>query len=99
MAYTSSDLYQVSHQPLADPGAPGSAVGTQVWRYVSLDTLSSMGASSYISDAAKRGLKGGDQLIVYNSSAPSLASFLVKTVRSSVTSGSADLSSGMYLSS
>ena len=96
MAYTSSDLYPAFHQPMVEAS---SGIGGMTWRYNSIDSQSTIGGSSYISDAVKRGLKVADQVIVYNSSSPSLASYLVKTVRSSVSSGSADLSSGMWLSS
>lgn len=98
MAYTSSDLNLVPHSPLADNGT----YGFQTWRYLSGDGQSTIGGSSYISDAYKKGMKQGDQVIWYSSTAQTLGSFLVKTVRTSTASAganSADLSSGAWLSS
>jgi len=70
------------------------------WSYTTQDSQATVGASSYISDAAQKGMLAGDTVEVYTSGgATPLYSMLVKTVRTSVTSGSADLSSGASLSS
>lgn len=88
--YTTSTL-SMAAQPIAD---------RKKWVYTTQDSQATVGASSYISDAAQKGLTAGDQVEIYSSGgATPLYSMLVKTVRSSVTSGSADLSSGASLSS
>lgn len=90
MAYTSSTL-SLEVQPIVD---------RKRWVYTTQDSQATVGGSSYISDAAQKGLTAGDSIEVYSSGgATPLYSVLVKTVRSSVTSGSADLSSGASLSS
>lgn len=92
MAYTSSDLQLAQHSPLTD---------RKHWFYTTIDAQATWGGSSYISDAHARGMTQGDSIEIYNSSTPALFSALVKTVRSSLTTtgGSADLSSGMCISS
>lgn len=90
MAYTTSTL-SLAVQPIVD---------RKRWSYTTQDSQATVGASSYISDAVQKGLSPGDSVEVYTSGgSPPLASYLVKTVRSSLSSGSADLSSGMSLSS
>lgn len=89
MAYTTSTL-SMANQPIAD---------IKKWNYISGDLQATVGGSSYITDAAQKGVSAGDRIEQYVSSTNELRSYLVKTVRSSVTSGSADLSSGMSLSS
>lgn len=92
MAYTSSDLQLAQHTPLSD---------RQHWFYATSDAQAVWGASSYVSDAHARGVKPGDSIEIYTSSLPALFSAMFKTVRSSLTTtaGSADLSSGMCISS
>lgn len=89
MAYTTSTL-SMGSQPIAD---------RKKWFYTSGDTQATVGASSYISDAAQKGMTSGDEVTQFISSLNSLVGYMVKTVRSSVTSGSGDLTSGMSLSS
>lgn len=90
MAYTTSTL-SLMVQNITD---------RKKWSYTTQDSQATVGATSYISDAAKKGIAVGDTIEVWSSGLfPPLASYLVNTCRSSVTSGSADLSSGMSLSS
>lgn len=90
MAYTTSTL-SLASQPVVD---------RKKWFYTSADGTSLVSVSSYITDATQKGLSAGDSIEQYSSGGtPPLISYLVKTVRSSVTSGSADLSSGISLSS
>lgn len=89
MAYTTSTL-SMGHQPIAD---------RKKWFYTSGDTQATVGASSYISDAAAKGMAAGDEVTQYISSLNTLVGYMVKTCRTSLTSGSADLTSGMSLSS
>jgi hypothetical protein len=90
MAYSTSTL-SLANQPIAD---------RKRWVYTTQDSQATVGATSYISDAAQKGMLAGDFVEVFSSGATvPLAGYLVKTVRTSVTSGSADLSSGMSLSS
>lgn len=89
MAYATS-LLSLANQPIAD---------RKKWVYTSGDLQSAVGASSYITDAAQKGLSAGDEVTQYISSLNTLVGYMVKTVRSSLTSGSADLTSGMSLSS
>lgn len=89
MAYTTSTL-SMAAQPIAD---------RKKWEYTSGDTQATVGASSYITDAAQKGMAAGDEVTQYISSLNTLVGYMVKTVRSSLTSGSADLTSGMSLSS
>lgn len=89
MAYTSSDL-QLGNQTIA---------GKKKWNYTSLDATSLVSASSYISDAFSKGLSAGDEITAYNSSTPKTTNYLVQTVRSSIATGSADLSPGLITSS
>lgn len=101
MAYASSDLFLTNSFPMSDPSGTG---GFSQWHYANgaLDTQATIGGSSYISDGCKRGLKVGDQVIVWNSSALTLQSYAVKTARSSLLPNglaSVDLTSGMSLSS
>lgn len=89
MAYTSSDL-QLHGQSIA---------GKKKWVYASVDATSLVSASSYISDGFSKGLSAGDEISVYNSSTPKSTNYLVQTVRSSIATGSADLSPGLITSS
>jgi hypothetical protein len=90
MAYTTSTL-SLATQPIAD---------RKKWFYTTQDATSVMSVSSYISDAVYKGLAAGDTIEAYSSGlTPPLASYLVKTVRTSISSGTADLSSGISLSS
>ena len=90
MSYTTSTL-SLATQPIVD---------RKRWTYTTQDSQAAIGDSSYISDAVQKGVSAGDSIEVYSSGAAvPLMNFLVKTVRSSVSNGSADLSSGMSLSS
>lgn len=89
MAYVSSDLQLT----------PQSIAGKKKWHYASVDATSLVSATSYISDAVSKGVSAGDEISVYNSSTPKLTNYLVITLRSSIATGSADLSPGLITSS
>lgn len=87
MAYTSSDLQLT----------PQSITGRKKWIYLTAaDGSSLIGASSYITDAYSKGMVAGDEVTSYNSSAGTVYYYGVTTVR---TSSSADLTSGLKISS
>lgn len=90
MSFTSSTLSMMVQ----------NVVDRKKWSYTSTDGTSLVSVSSYITNAGAIGMLPGDTVEQYSSGGtPPLISYLVKTVRSSTSSGSADLSSGISLSS
>lgn len=88
MAYTSSTLDVM-------PQAIGGS--KRIWTYRTTDLSSIISVSSYVSDATKKGLLEGDFIIA--GSSDQTFGFNVQTVRSSLSTGSADLSGGTLISS
>lgn len=65
--------------------------GWNFWTYAHTDTIATVNTAGYISDAAKRGMKVGDTVLVRDTATPSQSLCYV----ASITNGAADVTDGL----
>lgn len=76
MAYVTNNLNLVLTGPLESD--------TKEWFYVSTDSLATITAAAYISDAAKKGMLKGDLVWVFNKTPPSITACIVLSLTAGV---------------
>lgn len=87
MAYvTSNPPNLITEAPLTGPG--------QMWVYRGTDTPATVAVAGYFSDGAFRGMKVGDIVIVFNTSATPITMQIMTVASVNMTTGAVDLTDG-----